>query len=215
MITLSKMSPFSKPLRCAPEYALAIGTYLAIWIEKHVNYNCRLTTYLDQREGIVPATANKLNALRWDHTEVNPFSRSNGSLTSAFCKGVIGSINFVEKVNGDMPNVNVLNSSIFTVSSDKFDIIITDPPYYNDAPYAELSEFFFVWESRAIGEYMKEQNKMFEQTNTLKDEDISVSYQRDKNFFDLVFKKACQKLHELLSDNGLLTMFFAHSSVEA
>ena len=195
------------------EYGRAIGAYLALLLGKLLDYNCRLTSWIPTREGILHACSNKLNALQWDHAEINPFSGGSGSLASAR-KAILQGLTFA--VDHLKPaQVTITNQSLFALGSQRYDIIVTDPPYFDDAPYGELSEFFHVWESRAIGQFFEDLNPAYALNSTPKVEDLSVSFQRRAGNFDSAFTRACIKMETLLRDNGVLVLFFAHTGLEA
>ena len=72
-----------------------------------------------------------------------------------------------------------------------------------------MSEFFFVWEKRALF-------GLIEAQDIPKSEEMSVGgWGRTPEFFNKLFYKTCNKLNQLLDDDGLLVMFFAHSSIDA
>jgi adenine-specific DNA methylase len=100
-----------------------------------------------------------------------------------------------------------LNKSITHLENNS-KLIICDPPYYDDVQYAELSEFFYVWERKSL-------QKNDDIGEVFKSEDMSVGGHREKDTFNKLFKLTCQKFYESLSADGILVMFFAHSSVEA
>lgn len=191
------------------EYAKAINTYLAILLGKHINSNCRLTSYHRSREIISGATSFRGLSMRWDHTEINPFIEGSGSL-STIIKSILKSLKYsINKMpSKNKSSISIKNQSI-TEIKDNADIIITDPPYFDDVQYAELSEFFYFFEKRALKNLIQLPN------STPKSEDLSVGSNRSKELFKYLFDLSCTKIHSTLSENGILIMYFAHSSVEA
>ena len=81
----------------------------------------------------------------WDFSEGNPLSDSTGNFQ--------GSVDWIEKCIQSFP-FNGCGSSVTadasqqTISADK--IVSTDPPYYDNVPYADLSDFFYVWLRRSL-----------------------------------------------------------------
>ena len=141
----------------------------------------------------------------WDHAEVNPFVKSSGTLL-----GMMGNIqNALKYSSGKLKNtreIKTIKDSI-TGLNGKYNIIVTDPPYFDDVQYAELSEFFYVWEKRALKEFNPPEIESVE--------DLSVGGNRTKEYFEKLFRIACKKLNGMLTEEGILVMFFAHSSVDA
>jgi putative DNA methylase len=81
----------------------------------------------------------------WDFAEANPFGESAGGFNKTFF--------FVPKVIDFLPvnkNGNVLQTDARQFSSTAFKIISTDPPYYDNIGYADLSDFFYVWLRRSL-----------------------------------------------------------------
>ena len=195
------------------EYGRAIGVYLTLLLGKLLDYNCRLTAWIAQREGILHACSNKLNAIQWDHAEINPFARGSGSLASAL-RAILQGIDYAIDHLKVSPT-QVTNASIFSLPPAKYDVILTDLPYFDDAPYGELGEFFHVWESRAIGRFFADINPVYAMPVTPKVEDISVSFDRRRDQFRTALREAFVKIAKMLQVGGLAIFFFAHSGLPA
>ena len=97
----------------------------------------------------------------------------------------------------------------------KYDLIITDPPYGDDVQYGEMSEFLYLWMYRVQGD-----DKALPPRIPL-DEDFCESQGRfgdrklASEFFDRGLKKSFVSINGKLKDDGLLVVFFAHSSIRA
>mgnify|MGYP001095879987 CR=1 FL=1 len=193
-----------------------IGLYLSMLLGKHIGTNSRLSTYNATGQNVASATSNKLNSIQWDHTEINPFSNSSGSINN-IKKYIIKGIEYSNKnLFNKKGSIQITNFSILHYTPDtKFKLIVTDPPYKDDVPYGEFSDFFYVWESRALEGIYSKINPVLNNYETPKDEEIDESLLRSEKFFERAFKKAIKKLYEILDDDGLLTLFFAHSSISA
>ncbi len=151
-------------------------------------------------------------AFVFNFVESNPFEKSRGSLVN-IPNNIVNGILFATRLQ----NSSRCNLESVTVPCDtKYDLILTDPPYGNDVQYGELSEFFYVWVYRALKEYFPELPP-----RALLDEDFCESEGRfgDKKlateFFAKGLKKSFSSLSDKLKDDGLLVVFFAHSSTEA
>jgi len=188
------------------EYNEAVLTYLSFIFGKLIDRNCRAVKW-DRTKEIFSSTMGQRGvAMMWDHAEVNPFVKGSGTLTTindSILDGIGYSINKIS----NRGNITILRGSITHLEKPS-KIIICDPPYYDDVQYAELSEFFYVWERKAL-----QGSRDF--GDVPKSEDMSVGGHRDKETFNRLFKLTCKKFYENLSDDGILVMFFAHSHVEA
>ena len=99
-----------------------------------------------------------------------------------------------------------------------FDAVITDPPYYDNVNYAELSDFFYVWLKRTIGDLYPE---LFATRLTPKSEEIvsnpvrQGNAEKAKRFFEEMMTKAFKEFYRVLKPNGIAIIVFAHKSTEA
>lgn len=193
------------------DYSAAITTYLAFLLGKHLNRNCRATRYDRKRESVVGTTSLRGIPLLWDHNETNPFTESSGSL-NVINQGILKALEYsvlkLQKKDMHIPDLEIRNQPI---SASEFDasIIVTDPPYVDDAQYSELSDFFYVFERLALNAVLDLPEV------TPKSEDLSLSNQRTKKQFEEGYNEAWGKMHSQLSDDGILVVYHAHSSIES
>ena len=187
-------------------YKIALTTYFAFILGKEIDYKCRSTTWHRQNQQIAHVLTFRRPGILWDHVEVNPFEKGSGSLVG-INESILKSLKYsIEKLSNSK-SIKINRQSVSQLSQ-KTSLIITDPPYFDDVQYAELSEMFYLWERCAIKPF-------FDPGEIQKSEDMSVGGVRDKKFFNKMFSLSCQKMFSALNENGLLVMFFAHSSVEA
>jgi putative DNA methylase len=137
-----------KPLRDggvgAAGYADAVSVYLAFAVDKAVNMWSSLCFWMNDRGAMRETYARQALPMVWDYAEANPFSTSGGNVN-----------HFLEKVAmavGTVPaNSNgsaaAADASAQTTSVNK--LVSTDPPYYDNIGYADLSDFFYVWLRRS------------------------------------------------------------------
>jgi len=96
-----------------------------------------------------------------------------------------------------------------------FDAVFTDPPYYDNVPYSYLSDFFYVWLKRSIGDLYPE---LFMTPLTPKSKEIvAYSHQEGgfsagKKYFEDMLKKAFQGIYRVLKPNGIATIVYTHKS---
>jgi putative DNA methylase len=151
----------------ALKYAEAITTYLAIALARYADYNC-LNTMVDSANpwGIKIAHALSVRgiAMQWNWGDTNPLLKSirvSGELqdTSSFgraLENVVNSSAYLTTYKRSDDGVIVLLDDATVLnklhSNQKYNLIVTDPPYYDDVPYAELSDFYYVWLKRALSD---------------------------------------------------------------
>jgi putative DNA methylase len=133
----------------ATAYAQAAGVYLAFVVS---SLSDRMSTICSWDAG-GPTWGTKMRntfarqaiPMSWDFAEVNPFSGQSGSWDNSLdysAKGV--SVTH----DGAIGAVQQADATVQTISADK--VISTDPPYYDNIGYADLSDFFYVWLRRSL-----------------------------------------------------------------
>lgn len=211
VILLKKMREYSKIITKTKEYDLdygeAIATYISFIFAKLIDFNSRSTSWARTRETISSTMGRRGVAMMWDHVEANPFVKGSGTLIT-INNAILDGIKYSSEKLADHGNIHITRGSI-TALNEKADIIATDPPYFDDVRYAEFSEIFYVWERKALEGFHN-------LGDVPKAEDMSVGgCNRTGEFFQQLFKLSCSRMHDCLKDNGILVMFFAHSSIEA
>ena len=98
-----------------------------------------------------------------------------------------------------------------------FDAVFTDPPYYDNVPYSHLSDFFYVWLKRTLGELYPE---LFSTPLTPKRNevvaysDVPTEFTDGTHYFETLLKKSFQEIYRVLKPNGLAVIVYAHKSTE-
>ena len=128
----------------AGEYADAVATYLALSISKAADLASSQCHWQPnpQHLKIAPTFARHALSMNWDYAEGNPFSDSSGNFWRQ-----IELINEVlsEIGTGKLGNVSQQDAASFVTDLAAKIAVSTDPPYYDNVPYADLSDFFYVW----------------------------------------------------------------------
>jgi len=132
-------------------YAEAVSVYLAFIVDRLVDYGCSLSTWRPKDNAMRSGLAKQALPMSWDFAEGNPF----GDSSSAFikCTSVVADVIDTSLA----PRVTATGRSFQHNASDTPpDIgpffVSTDPPYYNNIGYADLSDFYYVWLRRALRE---------------------------------------------------------------
>lgn len=132
----------------ASEYADALVYYLAFALGKLADINNALAAWGHIQECPLHLFTRQAIPMAWDFAEANPIGNSSGSW-SIVAKGVQrGLLSIGETATGNTPgNVQQLNATDSNIS----DVILScDPPYYDNVPYSDLSDFFYIWERRVL-----------------------------------------------------------------
>src|SRR5574337_609969 len=134
----------AKPLRDggagAAAYAEAMATYCAFAVDKIADRNSTLCAWASLREHARNTFGRQALAMTWDFAESNPLSDSSGN----FNGGITSIANALAGVATTELGFSVqAEAQNQEVSAGK--VVSTDPPYYDNVPYADLSDFFYVW----------------------------------------------------------------------
>ena len=124
------------------EYANAIRTYLALAIGRTADSGCSFATWHISGEKMGHIFTRQAIPMVWDFAESNPFSNSTGNW--------LAHVEWVSKAVERLPApVNAGQAhqadASTTIYAEAGPVIVTDPPYYDNIGYADLSDFFYVW----------------------------------------------------------------------
>ena len=124
----------------APAYAEAVGVYLAFAVDKGANYWSSICAWHQTRDGIVSTFGRQAIPMVWDYAEANPIGDSSGNVLL----GIGQAAKMIELIGAGSPgSVSQIDAATQSTSHDK--VVSTDPPYYDNIGYADLSDFFYVW----------------------------------------------------------------------
>lgn len=197
--------------------ALCMG--VACLQAKIIDFNCRSTRWQSLAGKIGTLTSFRKFSLIWNHTEVYPFGGGSGSLEKSI-KCVIDGIEEVTEflshgLKGSQ--LTITNKSVLDLPEDiKHDIILTDPPYFDDVPYPEVAEAFYVWQQPLMEPYFAEENPNWLNSTPPRVEDLSSNNKdRSNDYVKIGLEQTFAKLGRVLKPNGILALYYAHSKVEA
>jgi len=142
----------------ATAYADAVATYLGLAMSRFADRNNSICTWDSGPIGTKASTGGSARTasirnlfsrqaipMAWDYAEANPFSDSGGSYTSAadWIVPAVSALSGLAKGVSETADAARQNLSLGRVVS-------TDPPYYDNIGYADLSDFFYVWLRRSL-----------------------------------------------------------------
>ncbi len=193
----------------------AITVYLALWMSRLTDRFNALARWESTRETVQSLTSMKRIAMTWDYPEVNVFAGSSGSWQSA-----LDYVTAVIDREADAGwSATVLRGSATRLATagledSSFDAVITDPPYYDNESYAELSDTFYVWLQPALQKIFPEH---FASRLTPKRlECVAAAYRQGgtkehaNQHFERRLSEALVEVRRILKPNGVLTLVYAH-----
>ena len=211
--------------------------YLALSLDKLLNYNCRMTRWIANREVIAGKFDRHDFAFKWSYAEMAPLVTGVGydwaiEQTAKCIKELVGLIRPEEAGNvGQLfrrappPPVTVTckpGDRLDHVETDSVDVVVMDPPYYDNVMYAELSDFFYVWLKRTAGHVFPE---LFRRALTDKDNEAVANPARhkgEKGAAALAARDYRERMaaifaecRRVLKPDGLMTLMFTHKATGA
>ncbi len=130
----------------ATAYADGLATYLVFAQSKAANRNSSLCLWEHRMDRLVATFSRQALPMVWDFAETNPLAGAGGDFFGA----VESVCEVIEKqFNSSIPARAVQDDAVTQTSSEN-KIVSTDPPYYDNIGYADLSDFFYVWLRRSL-----------------------------------------------------------------
>ena len=128
----------------ATAYAEAVGVYLAFAVDRMANTLCTIARWTPDRAQTVTVFARQAIPMTWDFPDVNPFAGAAGD----YAISVEGVTKGIKATSGTQGFAAQEDASSQSRSAQK--VVSTDPPYYDNIGYADLSDFFYVWLRRSL-----------------------------------------------------------------
>ena len=191
-------------------YGQAVGIYLAFVVDKAANLWSSLVSWMSDRGALRETFSRQAIPMVWDFAEPNPFSSAGGNF-SMFVKRCADTIEFY-------PQALCYNSAIQhdarTDCGIRNVMISTDPPYYDNIGYADLSDFFYVWMRLSLRITYPE---LFQVMLVPKNEELIAtpyrhegSKEKAKQFFEQGMLETCRQLYKYSVDDVPVTIYYAY-----
>jgi len=212
--------------KLGPERGRAVVTYLQFVIDKGVDYNSRQTRWHFSRGAIVGTFGRHDFSLKWTFGEMvfsGPNSGAAWGLSQVLdaYKGLAELVAPVLEGTDGKPPVTILNGTgahIPQVPDESVDLVCMDPPYYNNVQYAELSDYFYVWQRRTLRDLYP---GVYNRRLTDKKAEAVANPHRDggpdeaKATYERMMGEIFRECRRTLKDDGLFTLMFNHKSQDA
>ena len=198
----------------ARAYGEAVGVYLAFVIDKMTDYHSSICSWNPPREGIRNTFGRQAIPMVWDYAEANPFSDSSGCFDNM--------VKWVIKCISELPAATLAEVSQADAQSDcglRNIMVSTDPPYYDNIGYADLSDFFYVWMRQSLKDTYPE---LFSTMLVPKAEElIATPYRHDgsvekaKGFFEDGMLSACKQMYQYAREDVPVTIYYAYKQSDS
>lgn len=192
----------------AAAYSDAIAVYLAMATTRTTDRHTSVATWdsSPSKEQVRGVFAHQAIAMAWGFAEANPFARSSGT----FAESVVHVVRVLQRVPATPP----ASAEQADASKRDYDgaVVSTDPPYYDNIGYSDLSDFFYVWQRRALGGILP---SLFGTVLVPKSEELVANPYRNggsdgaKAFFEDGFRKVFRRARLSATDDYPITVYYA------
>lgn len=208
------------------ERGRAVVTYLQFVIDKGLDYNSKHTRWEFTR-GVIKGTFGRHDfSLKWTFGEMifsGPSSGTAWGLSQVLdaYKGIAELANPLHQATNGLPPIRIVNgsaASMTAVEAGSVDLIVADPPYYNNVQYAELSDFFYVWQKRTLKQVYPD---LFTRRMTNKSDEAVANPARDggkeaaKVTYERMMADIFRDCRRVMKDDGVMTLMFTHKEQDA
>lgn len=196
-----------------PHYADAVTTYLALCVSRMANRCSSQTFWHVNGEKVEQVFGRNALPMIWVYAEANPFSSSTGNL--------LGQVQYLAEALERVPARGSVLVRQFDAAAPSTwagpAIICTDPPYYDNVPYADLSDFFYVWLRRCLA---KVDPDLFSTILVPKAQELIAEPARQGSrraasaFFETGLRRTFENLLAVQDGSFPLTLFYAFKQAE-
>ncbi len=209
------------------EWIEAVSAYLGLAADRLADYSSAVCSWHNSKEQLRNTFGRFALPIVWDFTEVEPCSETSGGYLGAI-EWIGRYINHALSFAHNTCEPHIVQNSAIQASPDFFDVIVTDPPYYDAIPYSDLMDFFYVWLRRSL----------FGLSSTIDDvyrEPLSPKWDKEHNDGELIddssrfdgdkvkskavyedgMFRAFQACYKSLTPDGRLVIVFAHKHPDA
>ncbi|MBI2863486.1 MAG: DUF1156 domain-containing protein [Chloroflexi bacterium] len=210
------------------EWAEAVGSYLAIALDKLVDRESMQCIWISTNAEKASGSFGRFALpITWDFAEVMPWSASAGGFIGSLdhiCEYVEHALNATQGVQSRV----LKQSATKQWSSDLYDVVVTDPPYYDAISYSDLMDFYYIWLRRTL-------NGLAPETDTAFLEPLGPKWDIDNGDGELIddasrhggdavrskvvyedgMFRAFNACHNSLTSEGRMVVVFAHKQPDA
>lgn len=198
----------------ARAYGEAIGVYLAFVVDKLADRGSTVCSWDVTREGLRNTFGRQAIPMTWDFAEGNTFSNSSGCFDN--------SLEWIIKCLHELPQTTLKGDARqFDAQSDNGRrglAISTDPPYYDNIGYADLSDFFYVWLRQSL---RRTYPKLFSTMLVPKHEELVATPYREgrgkdgaRDFFEEGMFSTFKQVNKYAREDVPVTIYYAFKQSE-
>ncbi len=213
----------------APEWQEALGAYMVCGFDRMLDFNSTCLSWISSVEAIGHTFARYALPITWDFSEAALINEVRGGWRMCLEACMESFTTIAKATTGNPPAPHVLNKSAKSMGlTTKFDLVLTDPPYYDAIPYSDLMDYFYVWLRRSAAGLSPDIAANFQEPLSPKwsherDDGELVddagrhagNAARSKQVYEDGMADVFKGAHGLLEDDGRLVIVFAHKKPDA
>jgi len=214
--TLLKGYEKIKGLHNATEYDNALMVLLSLWIDRIIMVNTTFGRWNVSGDKLEHMFARQAIPMMFDYPESNCFCGSSGSALNQL-EWVCRYLNTESSICFFANFANASSGDKLQFDKKSLTAVVTDPPYYDAIAYADLSDFFYVWQKRTLGDIFP---LAFSTPKTPKSEEctaIKHHFDGDENAAKKHFEDKLTQIFDAIEmqTSDVVSIMFAHQSTEA
>jgi putative DNA methylase len=196
------------------ERAKAVASHLGVLVNRQADYNSTGCVWEVTGEFIAHTFGRQAIPMVWDFAELGPFGGASGSPEGAL-DWIVG-VAEAQADSGHPATVSRGSATALPWPDASFDAVITDPPYYDNVPYADISDFFYVWLKRTVGKLYPEH--FATETTPKKSEAVADatryggSREKARRAYEEMMAQSFREAHRVLKPGGEMTVVYAHKT---
>ena len=200
--------------RIAADRAEAVSALLGLVLDRLVDRGSALCHWHNGRGTVENTYTRQALPMVWDFAEANPFSGS-GADAQRYVDIAADVVEMLAQ-SGSGGEIQRASAAQLPHEDNTFDAVITDPPYYDNISYADLSDFFYVWLKRSIGFLFPEH--LGGELTPKRREAIVAPYRHNgdkdaaREFYEHEMSMAFSEAHRVLKPGAPLVCVYAHKT---
>ena len=192
------------------DYAKAVCTYLALAVGRLAHTSSRLCMWVPQSEHVAHVFGRQALGMVWDFAESNPFCSVSKNWTAQVARVVKA----IERLPLDVQSATTFQADAAnTEYVGNGPVIVTDPPYYDNIGYADISDFFYIWYKDMLS---NDYPALFMGKQTPKSDEIVAGpmFENPKERFELLMSRVLSRVRKSCTAEYPSSIFYAYKQKE-
>lgn len=207
--------PLCKGGHGARAYGEAVGVYLAFAVDRQADIGSTIASWINTIGAIRNTFGRQAIPMTWDFAEANPFSSSTGCFSNM--------VDWIVKCIDNFPiaqfEAEVSQRDAQSDCGLRNIMISTDPPYYDNIDYADLSDYFYIWMRRSLKDSYP---GLFSTVLVPKTEELIAtpfrhggSMEKAKSFFESGMLSASKQMYLYAREDVPVTIYYAYKQSDS